>query len=52
MSGSSMTPQELLLPVRPGFIFVTLVAALLANLMSWSRWMAWVVRDFVALMPI
>ena len=31
MSGPSMTPQELLLPVRPGFIFVTLVAALLAS---------------------
>jgi hypothetical protein len=32
-----MTPQELLLPVRPGFIFVTLVAALLATLLGGYR---------------
>lgn len=49
MAIQSMTPQELLLPVRPGFIFVTLVAALLVNLLPWSGWPGWLAPDFVAL---
>jgi len=47
-----MTPQELLLPVKPGFIVFTLVAALLANLLHWSGWMMWLAPDFVALIVL
>ena len=52
MAAHSMTPQELLLPVRPGFIFVTLLAALLANLLPWSGWVMWLTPDFVALLVL
>lgn len=52
MSGPSMTPQVLLLPVRPGFILLTLAAALLANLLPWSGWLGWLVPDFVALIVL
>jgi len=52
MSANSMTPQELLLPVRPGFILLTLVLALLANLLPWSGWTAWLAPDFVALLVL
>lgn len=52
MAARPMTPQELLLPVRPGFIMLTLVAALLANLLPWSGWGAWLTPDFVALVVL
>lgn len=52
MSANSMTPQELLLPVRPGFILLTLTLALLANLLPWSGWTAWLAPDFVALIVL
>lgn len=52
MAARPMTPQELLLPVRPGFIILTLVAALLANLLPWSGWALWLVPDFVALVVL
>ena len=52
MGAPSMTPQELLLPVRPRFIFVTLLAALLANLLPWSGWVMWLTPDFVALLVL
>lgn len=44
--------QELLLPVRPGFIVLTLIAALLANLLPWSGWALWLAPDFVALIVL
>lgn len=52
MAARPMTPQELLLPVKPGFIMLTLVAALLANLLPWSGWGAWLAPDFVALVVL
>lgn len=52
MSLEHMTPQELLLPVKPSFILFTLVAALLANLLPWSGWMYWLAPDFVALIVL
>jgi len=52
MTMQSMTPHELLLPVRPGFIIVTLVTALLANLLPWSGWTEWFAPDFVALLVL
>lgn len=52
MAARPMIPQELLLPVRPGFIILTLVAALLANLLPWSGWAIWLVPDFVALVVL
>lgn len=52
MSVNSMTPHELLLPVRPGFILLTLVLALLANLLPWEGWLAWLAPDFVALLVL
>lgn len=52
MSAGTMTPQELLLPVKPGFIVLTLVVALLCNLLPWSGWAIWLVPDFVALIVL
>ncbi len=52
MPAPSMTPQELLLPVRPGSITVPQVAALLANLLPWSGWALWLAPDFVALVVL
>ena len=45
-------PQEILLPVKPGFIFVTLIAALLLNLLPWSGVLLWIKPDFVALIVL
>ncbi len=47
-----MTPQEMLLPLKPGFILLTLVAALLANFLPWSGWLRWLAPDFVALIVL
>ena len=44
--------HEILLPVKTGFIVVTLIAALLANLLPWSGWLLWVKPDFVALVVL
>lgn len=52
MSAGPMSPQELLLPVKPGFIVFTLVAALLCNLLPWSGWALWLMPDFVALIVL
>ncbi len=43
------TPQEILRPAKTGFIVVTLIAALLLNLLPWAGWGLWVRPDFVAL---
>lgn len=52
MPASSMSRQELLLPVRPGFILVTLIIALLINFLPWSGWALWARPDFVALIVL
>ncbi len=52
MAAGPMSPQELLLPVKPGFIVLTLIAALLCNLLPWSGWAMWLVPDFVALIVL
>lgn len=44
--------QEILLPVRPAFIIVTLVAALLLNFLPWSGFWIWIKPDFVALVVL
>lgn len=41
--------QELLLPVKPGFIAATLIAAFLLSLLPWTGGWQWVRPDFVAL---
>lgn len=43
------TPEEILKPVKTGFIVFTLVAALLINLLPWSGWGLIVRPDFVVL---
>lgn len=40
--------QEILLPVKTGFIVFTLVAALLANLLPWQGILFWLRPDFAA----
>lgn len=45
----SGSPQEILKPATNGFIVVTLVIALLINLLPWAGWGLWVRPDFVAL---
>jgi len=49
MADIRITHHEILLPVRPGFIALTLIAALLANLLPWSGVWLWIKPDFVAL---
>ena len=44
--------HEILLPVKPAFIIMTLVAAALLNMMPWSGWLAWLRPDFVALVVL
>lgn len=44
--------QEILLPVRPAFIIVTLVAALLLNVLPWSGFWIRIKPDFVALVVL
>jgi rod shape-determining protein MreD len=45
-------PQTILLPVKPAFIAITLIFALLANLLPWSGWLLAVKPDFVALIML
>ena len=49
MADNRITPHEILLPVKPGFIPFTLVVGLLLNLLPWSGALLWVRPDFVAL---
>ena len=49
MADTRITHHEILLPVRAGFIALTLIAALLANLLPWSGAWLWIKPDFVAL---
>ena len=50
MADTRITPQEILVPVRAGYIVFTLIAALLLNLLPWSGVWLWIKPDFVALM--
>ena len=52
MAGTRVAPQEILLPVRAGFIALTLIAALMLNLLPWSGVWLWVKPDFVALVVL
>ena len=45
-------PQEILLPVRAGFIVATLLAALFLNFLPWPDWCSWLKPDFVALVVL
>ena len=49
MADARITHHEILLPVKPGFIALTLIAALLVNLLPWSGVWLWIKPDFVAL---
>ncbi|MDH5535674.1 MAG: rod shape-determining protein MreD [Betaproteobacteria bacterium] len=49
MASLAPRPQEILLPVKRSFIAVTLVGALLLNLLPWSGAAALAKPDFVAL---
>jgi len=52
MADSRFAPQVILLPVRASFIVITLIAALLANLLPWSGAALWLKPDFVALVVL
>ena len=52
MAETRITPQEILLPVKAGFIVLSLTAALLLNLLPWSGYWLWVRPDFVALVVL
>jgi rod shape-determining protein MreD len=52
MAELRITHHEILLPVRAGFIVLTLIAALLANLLPWSGVALWIKPDFVALVVL
>ena len=52
MADTRMAPQEILLPVRVGFIVFTLITALLLNLLPWSGAGLWLKPDFVALVVL
>ena len=49
MADTRITPHEILLPVKPGFIPFTLIVGLLLNLLPWSGALLWLRPDFVAL---
>ncbi len=46
---SNLSTEDILLPVRPLYVVLTLVAALLLNLMQFTGWMLVLRPDFVAL---
>jgi rod shape-determining protein MreD len=52
MAGTRIEPQEILLPVRAGFIALTLLSALMLNLLPWSGAALWIKPDFVALVVL
>ena len=52
MAGFRIEPQEILLPVRAGFIALTLLSALMLNLLPWSGTAFWLKPDFVALVVL
>lgn len=48
----ALGPHEILLPVKPAFIAVTLVAAAMLNMLPWSGWGLSLRPDFVALVVL
>jgi rod shape-determining protein MreD len=48
----SLGSSEILLPVKPAFIVVTLIAAALLNMLPWGGWTFWLRPDFVALVVL
>lgn len=52
MADTRIEPQEILLPVRAGFIALTLSAALMLNLLPWAGAWFWIKPDFVALVVL
>ena len=52
MADTRMAPQLILLPVRTGFIALTLVSALMLNMLPWSGAALWIKPDFVALVVL
>jgi len=52
MQQRDLAPHEILLPVKPGFIVFTLIAALIANLLPWSTSLPAIKPDFVALIVL
>lgn len=52
MADMRIEPQEILLPIRAGFIALTLIAALMLNLLPWSGAWLWVKPDLVALVVL
>ena len=52
MADTHIAHQEILLPVRAGFIALSLIAALLLNLLPWSGVWLWFKPDFVALVVL
>jgi len=52
MARSRPAPQEILLPTKTGYIALTLIAALLLNLLPWSGYWLWIKPDFVALVVL
>ena len=52
MAETRIAPQEILLPVRAGFIALSLIAALMLNLLPWSGAWLWGKPDFVALVVL
>jgi rod shape-determining protein MreD len=52
MADTRIEPQEILLPVRAGFIALTLIAALMLNLLPWSGAWLWFKPYFVALVVL
>jgi len=52
MARSRPAPQEILLPAKTGYIALTLIAALLLNLLPWSGYWLWIKPDFVALVVL
>jgi rod shape-determining protein MreD len=52
MANARLAPQEILLPVKTGFIGASLAAALLLNLLPWAGAWLWIKPDFVALVVL
>ncbi|KPK19853.1 MAG: rod shape-determining protein MreD [Betaproteobacteria bacterium] len=52
MAHARPAPQEILLPAKTGYIALTLIAALLVNLLPWSGYGLWIKPDFVALVVL
>ncbi|MBI3043884.1 MAG: rod shape-determining protein MreD [Betaproteobacteria bacterium] len=52
MADARIAPHVILLPVKAGFIVLTLIAALLLNLLPWSGAALWIKPDFVALLVL